>query len=512
MSHASVPRGRRPSESHASPLRKPSRLDADATAVLRRATQVLVDDVTGLTGRVVVTLREQEPSYRAAMETDPDVMWQELHRCLRQNVGSLTRPGEGRDAALRASWEIGGRRAEQGLPLEAVQHAFRLGGAMVWQGLMDETARYDPGDVRLLVHVAADLWNFVDDHCVVVAEAYRRAERHLEWRRANRLRLLAAAILDGNLRPSDLADAAAVLDLPEHGQYVVIAVEGEHHGRVMLPPGTRAIWHPSADGDLAIVLLDEAADDALCGRSGPAPEPVRPREQGREISEPTGSAAVPADSEQRYGGPGEAAPGCASHPVGPGPVRGSGVEPARDVAGPAGPRSAATSGPRRARPGPAVPAAITPAGLAARLAVPPGVRVGISSAVTGLAAVGDARRLAGTALRVCERAGGVALLDDHLPAALVVSSPALGTALAERMLGPLDAVDPVDRELIVETLAAWLDEGGSAQRAAARLYCHRNTVMNRLRRFEQLTGRSLAQPSDAVMVSLALAARRLLGA
>jgi sugar diacid utilization regulator len=130
--------------------------------------------------------------------------------------------------------------------------------------------------------------------------------------------------------------------------------------------------------------------------------------------------------------------------------------------------------------------------------------------VTGLAAVGDARRLAGTALRACPRGGGVVLLDEHLPAALVVSSPALGTALSERVLGPLDAVDPADRELLVETLTVWLDEDGSAQRAAARLYCHRNTVLNRLRRFEQLTGRSLTRPSDAVEVSLALAARRLL--
>ncbi|NEE43896.1 PucR family transcriptional regulator, partial [Streptomyces sp. SID8455] len=41
-------------------------------------------------------------------------------------------------------------------------------------------------------------------------------------------------------------------------------------------------------------------------------------------------------------------------------------------------------------------------------------------------------------------------------------------------------------------------------------YCHRNTVLNRLRRFEQLTGRCLTRPRDAVEVSLALAARRLL--
>ncbi|MFE6183280.1 helix-turn-helix domain-containing protein, partial [Streptomyces sp. NPDC056465] len=66
------------------------------------------------------------------------------------------------------------------------------------------------------------------------------------------------------------------------------------------------------------------------------------------------------------------------------------------------------------------------------------------------------------------------------------------------VLGPLDRLDPADRDVIVETLTAWLDADGSAQRAGARLYCHRNTVLNRLRRFEQLTGRCLTRPRDAV--------------
>ncbi|RZM96173.1 helix-turn-helix domain-containing protein, partial [Streptomyces alfalfae] len=51
-----------------------------------------------------------------------------------------------------------------------------------------------------------------------------------------------------------------------------------------------------------------------------------------------------------------------------------------------------------------------------------------------------------------------------------------------------------------------------AGRAAARLYCHRNTVFNRLRRLEQLTSRSLTRPRDLVEVALALEAHRLSGA
>ena len=322
-------------------------------------------------------------------------------------------------------------------------HAFRMGGAMVWQDLVDDTARRHPEDTRLLVHVAADVWNFVDEHCGVVAEAYRQAERRLSWRRENQQRLMTAALLDGTARIADLPDAAAMLGLPVQGRYAVLAVAGARrapHGTgrppVALAEGTPALWHSAGEVELAVL--------------------------------PLGTAPVAAEPNPPGDGDVEDAP--ASDSVSDGEL----------------------------------------AALAAGLTVPPGTRVGISSVVDGLASVGDARRLAETALRTCPASGGTVLLDEHLPAALVVSSPGLGTALADRVLGPLDRLDPADRDVLIETLTAWLDSDGSAQRAGAKLYCHRNTVLNRLRRFEQLTGRCLTRPSDAVEVSLALAARRLL--
>ncbi|MFF5338745.1 PucR family transcriptional regulator [Streptomyces sp. NPDC013181] len=413
------------------PRRFRSLADRDAVAVLHRAARVLVAALPELTNRLVEALREQEPAYRAAIEADPAEIWQEVYHSLRHNVGSLIQPREFRDAAHRTSRRIGEVRAEQGVPLDAVLHAFRMGGAMVWQDLVDETARRHPEDIRLLVHVAADVWNFVDEHCGVVADAYRRAERRMAWRRENRHRLMAAALLDGTVRIADLPDTAAALGLPEDGRYAVLALRdarraphGAAHPPLELPPGTDAVWHTGPETEFAILAL------------------------GR------GAGADPADG------------------------------------------AAADDG--------------ALAELAAALRVPPGARVGIGSAVEGLAAVGDARRLAETALRACPADGGAVLLDEHLPAALVVSAPGLGAALADRVLGPLDRLDAADREVLIETLTAWFDADGSAPRAGARLYCHRNTVLNRLRRFEQLTGRCLTRPSDAAEVSLALTARRLL--
>ncbi|MFE3515707.1 PucR family transcriptional regulator [Streptomyces sp. NPDC059166] len=422
------------------PYRIRSLADSEAVAVLHRAARVLLESLPELADRLVEALRQQEPSYRAALETEPAQIWQEVHHSLRNNVASLIQPREFRDAAHRTSRWIGESRAEQGIPLDAVLHAFRMGGAMVWQDLVDDTARRHPEDTPLLVHIAADVWNFVDEHCGVVAEAYRQAERRLAWRRENQQRLMTAALLDGTARIADLPDAAAALGLPVHGPYAVLAVDGVKTPHEAGPPPVRlpepipVLWHSANDVELAVLPLGSLA--------------------------PEGCA--PQDGE-----------------TGDGPGGGDG--PGRELAL-----------------------------LAEGLTAPPGTRVGISSVVQGLASVGDARRLAETALRACPASGGTVLLDEHLPAALVVTSPGLGTALADRVLGPLDRIDPADRDVLIETLTAWLDSDGSAQRAGTKLYCHRNTVLNRLRRFEQLTGRCLTRPSDAVEVSLALTARRLL--
>ncbi|MET8680661.1 helix-turn-helix domain-containing protein [Streptomyces sp. NPDC004647] len=397
----------------ASPVRS---LAGDAADVLHGAARVLLNDLPQLTDRLVAALREQEPAFRAAVDAEPDEVRQQVHRSLRHSIGALLGPRERADAARRFSWQLGGDLARQGLPLDALQHAFRLGGSMIWQALVDVAGRRDPDDVRLLVHVAADIWDFVDEHCTIVAGAYRQVERQVSWRRQNRLRLMAGSLLDGTTRIADLPEVAAALELPEEGRYAVVAVAGGNsraYGGAQpprTPPGLRVLWHSEPDAAHGIVLIGEGS--------------------------------------------------------------------------------------------------VTELGRALR--VPPGGRIGISSAVEGLASLGEARRLAETALRSCPGGGGPALLDEHLPAALVVSSPALGTALADRVLGPLLRLEPNDRATLLETLTAWLECDGSAQRTGNRLYCHRNTVLNRLRRYEQLSGRSLGRPGDVVELSLALAARRLL--
>lgn len=143
---------------------------------------------------------------------------------------------------------------------------------------------------------------------------------------------------------------------------------------------------------------------------------------------------------------------------------------------------------------------------------PTGTCVGVSPAVTGPAALGRARALAEQALRAAAPDAPVSVLEERLPAALVADNPALAALLLARALGPVLELPPVDRDSLLSTLRVWLESGGSTRRAGDRLFYHPNTVLNRLRRYEHLTGRLLGDPATVVELTLALEAHRLTAA
>lgn len=103
----------------------------------------------------------------------------------------------------------------------------------------------------------------------------------------------------------------------------------------------------------------------------------------------------------------------------------------------------------------------------------------------------------------------VATLDDHPLGTLVAGAPEMAARLAQAVLGPVLELPAEERALLLETLAGWTAAGGSASEAARLLYCHRNTVRNRLARLEELTGRQLSDPRGLAELCAAAEAVRL---
>jgi purine catabolism regulator len=83
-------------------------------------------------------------------------------------------------------------------------------------------------------------------------------------------------------------------------------------------------------------------------------------------------------------------------------------------------------------------------------------------------------------------------------------------ALVSRVLGPLIEYDDANGTDLVYSLTSFLAMQRSWQRCAERLHVHRQTVIYRMRRVEQITGRTLSETEDISILWLALRARQIL--
>lgn len=132
-----------------------------------------------------------------------------------------------------------------------------------------------------------------------------------------------------------------------------------------------------------------------------------------------------------------------------------------------------------------------------------GVPCGVGPLANGLAQVPRSARLAREVVDALPDADGPReLLDAWLPLAgarLADAAP----ELVDSVLGGLAAVPAAEHARLLETVRCYA-ASGSVGEVAVRLYCHRNTVLNRLRRFTELTGRDVTVPADSATVLLAL--------
>jgi len=320
----------------------------------------------------------------------------------------------------RADWiaaplATGRRRAEQGVPLEAVLHLFRLGTELLWEMLLAVARRRSPDELTEFVDSVMVLWQATDRVSTAMVEGYRSRETQLRARANRHRERLVRLLVEGRgVDPAVAADAEADLGLPGHGRYVVVLVASDLAAEDVPPVpglsalGVRVVVAPYRDRLVWLAELGDVPADRLTGL-------LTPHLQHR---------------------------------------------------------------------------------------------AGMSGEVDGLAEIGIAYQLAETALHTqAPDVPGLAVLDDRLPEALVAASPRLAHRLAAKTLGRLLDLEDEERQVLLETLQAWFRADRSPTRAGELLYCHRNTVLNRLRKIEQLTGASLEDDRHRLCCRLALMAQ-----
>ncbi|MGB7361753.1 MAG: helix-turn-helix domain-containing protein [Rhodococcus sp. (in: high G+C Gram-positive bacteria)] len=324
----------------------------------------------------------------------------------------------GADGDLEPAYAAGRIKAENGVPLAALLHAFRLGGRLIWQELTDTAAGRAP---EVLLAMATDVWALVDTYSDAAAEAYRAAADRLALDDADaRRRVLRALFDETSSNPAAVQDALRTFRIPDRGHFAVVAAEtflergapSDADRQSVLGAGIDSVWDTDADGHVG--LLVGASDVAL-------------------------DRAVVALGDL-YG--------------------------TRIGVGTFFHRSTET------------PAAVTQARTARRCA-PPG-------------------------------SASVSRYDTCPVPLLLVATPDAAARAAQQILGALLTAAP-DKASLLDTLDAWFTSGGSTTAAAEHLHYHRNTVLYRLRRIHELTGRDHTDPVDASELYVGLRAAELAG-
>ncbi|MCS5723784.1 helix-turn-helix domain-containing protein [Herbiconiux sp. CPCC 203407] len=141
----------------------------------------------------------------------------------------------------------------------------------------------------------------------------------------------------------------------------------------------------------------------------------------------------------------------------------------------------------------------------------PGEPVLVASSGTGRSDLGDAHRVAAGALglaRASGRSDGVITpaASGILGVLLQVDRPGALLEFARRTLGPVLDYDRRRGSDLLQTLRVFLDSGADRTATATALHVHPNTVQQRLRRIESLTGAELRHPSELMAFASAIAA------
>jgi len=208
-----------------------SRAASDEPSV-RALSRDLLTKVDDLATQLADHIQAAESLYRGERVVPTGDLWQSCRHNLEHILTQLAGDALSNVEPARAT---GRRRAEQGVPLPAILHAYRVGGRFVWDSLL---AHADTSDTArdALLRTAADVWDIIDDYSEALIEAYRDTIAE-QARRDSQVRAAAlGGLLDGDSPDeSRLWETAAMLNLPHHGRFVVVAAETGRAGPEALP-------------------------------------------------------------------------------------------------------------------------------------------------------------------------------------------------------------------------------------------------------------------------------------
>ena len=158
-------------------------------------------------------------------------------------------------------------RAEEGLPLEDLLHAYRMGGRLGWQAL---TEAANPDEFSALLSAAELLMRYIDSVSSAVAQTYLDEHQHLISEEERRQRALVEALIHPERDVPALRDLVDRVGFPLAERYRPFAKAlpgAPTHAHSQLASSLRARGVLAlTEGDRVSGLAAEDADEAVFGR------------------------------------------------------------------------------------------------------------------------------------------------------------------------------------------------------------------------------------------------------
>lgn len=133
-----------------------------------------------------------------------------------------------------------------------------------------------------------------------------------------------------------------------------------------------------------------------------------------------------------------------------------------------------------------------------------GVRIGLSQPVHAIGRVADAAREARWALEAARSSAEPVVVYGENAPMFLPRTVAEAEAAVAALLGPVIDYDQQHDSQLLRSLEVYFETGRSWQEGASRLGVHKQTLVYRMRRIEELTGRRLADMDDQTHLYLAL--------
>lgn len=215
----------------------------------------LADSVEALTDVLVGRIAAADPSYGESGLLTADQLYRTCLENLTAVIEALSGTGPLRLQPARAAGRL---KAEQGIPVASLLHAYRLGGRLIWEELTNWSA--GPGDARLH-ELATRLWELVDLYSDAAVESYRETEVLLAHTDAQiQSRLVRTLFDDHSGNPARVLEVLRILGFPERGAYTVVAIDTEPTaplpGRLtaaLRDIGIRSVWDAQIDAYIGLL-------------------------------------------------------------------------------------------------------------------------------------------------------------------------------------------------------------------------------------------------------------------